>query len=175
MKLKFYFYILICPIENKVRYVGQTVNFESRISQHLSGNDGTFEKNRWLNMLRDKGLKPIAEIVKEKNCTPQQATKIEKTLAKKYIKEGNELFNGLINKPRANLMKGISKKYLSFVMKKSKELNISPIEYLQANKEEAKANPSFLVAEAKRRKEKAKARKKREALKARNPSRRRKT
>jgi len=158
MKYTFYFYTLSCPIDGKVKYVGMTLNFETRIIQHLTGNDGTFEKNRWLNMLRDKGLKPIAKIEIEKLCTRPQASKIEKSLAKKYIKEGHDLFNGTLNKKRTKLMKGISMKYLSLVRQKCRELGMSEIEYLKANKEEAKANPSYLVAEARKRKAKEKAR-----------------
>lgn len=64
--MKEYIYYLICPIENKVRYVGKTKNPKSRYKQHISKLDKLITpKRKWLESLFEKKLLPIMKIVEE--------------------------------------------------------------------------------------------------------------
>lgn len=68
MKPKVYqIYTLTCPIDNVVRYVGCSMNANNRLKQHLSSPSGTEDKIRWLQLLSDKGLKPMLNVVEEHN------------------------------------------------------------------------------------------------------------
>lgn len=59
-----FIYILKCPITDEVRYVGKTNNPNERYKNHLNKlhGEGTHKRN-WINSLRNKGLKPIFEII----------------------------------------------------------------------------------------------------------------
>lgn len=63
-----YIYALHCPIANTVRYIGKTVNPESRFEDHLSAaRSGKTDHHtaRWLRKLMAAGLKPRLEIIEE--------------------------------------------------------------------------------------------------------------
>lgn len=64
--MKEYIYYLICPIDNKVKYVGKTKHPELRYKQHIKKLDKTLTpKRKWLEMLHSKCLEPYMEIVEE--------------------------------------------------------------------------------------------------------------
>jgi transcriptional regulator with XRE-family HTH domain len=63
--MKRYVYLLKCPVENIVRYVGQTYSVEIRYRQHLTCKSTNIYKNNWIKNLKAQGLKPIIEIVCE--------------------------------------------------------------------------------------------------------------
>lgn len=50
-------YGLLCPLENKIRYVGKSDNPSTRLRQHLKAEDRT-AKAAWITGLRGRGLKP---------------------------------------------------------------------------------------------------------------------
>ena len=54
----YYIYGLVCPIRNKVFYVGRTVDLTKRFDMHCRDIKGNSEKQRWAKHLADRGLKP---------------------------------------------------------------------------------------------------------------------
>lgn len=66
--MKIEIYGLVCPIENRVRYVGKSKNAEKRFYQHLyrSRNDKHFDNthlHRWLKKIQRENLKPVLRIL----------------------------------------------------------------------------------------------------------------
>ncbi len=52
-------YLLVCPIENRVRYVGCSVNPETRLKSHISVHNGIRGRlGAWFGRLRNIGSKP---------------------------------------------------------------------------------------------------------------------
>ena len=49
-------YGLLCPVENKIRYVGKSDRFSRRFRQHLKASDNTAEA-KWITGLRARNLK----------------------------------------------------------------------------------------------------------------------
>ena len=57
-------YILICPITNKVRYVGKANNISQRYKAHLNrARKHQVHKKNWILSLKKQGLKPIIEVI----------------------------------------------------------------------------------------------------------------
>ena len=61
-----YIYVLICPIDNKIRYVGKSKNPKTRYKQHLKDSEKrqNTEKQRWIKQLKIKKQLPIMKIIK---------------------------------------------------------------------------------------------------------------
>lgn len=87
-----YIYVLRCPLSNKVRYVGKTNNPKERYKNHLNRlhNKGTHKAN-WIVHLRNKGLRPIFEIIEEVDIKNWKSK--EKYYISHYIDEGCDLVN----------------------------------------------------------------------------------
>ncbi len=51
-------YALCCPITDAVRYIGKTINTETRLRSHMSEKKNSYKRN-WITSLCKKGLKPI--------------------------------------------------------------------------------------------------------------------
>lgn len=61
-----FIYTLSDPITKEVRYIGKANNIYSRFRSHLNEKrDIHTHKQRWIKLLRDKGLKPIIEVIDE--------------------------------------------------------------------------------------------------------------
>lgn len=61
-----YIYALVDPRDNRIRYIGKTVNIKKRYEQHLYWFTGTNpRKERWIQNLKDKGLKPELDVIEE--------------------------------------------------------------------------------------------------------------
>lgn len=59
-----YIYTLTDPITNKIRYIGKTNNISQRYKAHLNkARKHQIHKANWIKYLKDKGLKPIIEII----------------------------------------------------------------------------------------------------------------
>lgn len=61
-------YILIDPIDKKVRYIGATSKPKSRLRQHIKDAEkpkktGKTEKQKWILRLKEKGMIPFMEII----------------------------------------------------------------------------------------------------------------
>ena len=87
-----YIYVLKCPITNKIKYVGKSNNPKARYRNHLkkAHNKGTYKRN-WINSLKNKGLKPVFEIIDEVNVNEWKEK--EKYYIKYYIDAGCVLVN----------------------------------------------------------------------------------
>lgn len=64
MENKTFIYTLSDPITNKVKYIGKTNNLNYRLNKHIneSKNKRT-HKEKWINSLISKGLKPIIDVL----------------------------------------------------------------------------------------------------------------
>lgn len=61
-----FIYILIDPITNQVRYVGKANNISQRYKAHLNrARKHQIHKANWIKSLKEKGLKPIIEVIDE--------------------------------------------------------------------------------------------------------------
>lgn len=88
-------YVLICPIENIVRYVGITERTpEKRLIEHIEGgNKGNTHKNNWIKRLKKQNLVPKATLV-GKDLIKKDACEKEIELIKLYrYLLGNKLTN----------------------------------------------------------------------------------
>lgn len=92
---KWKLYVLICPIERIVRYVGITSRApEERLVEHICQNKKTNpHKWCWVKHLKDKNFRPEIKIVRS-NLTKNQACKLEVNLITIYrFILGNKLTN----------------------------------------------------------------------------------
>lgn len=71
MNKKIYIYSLSCPIENKIKYIGKTIQKPTyRYSSHISSSKHNKKKDEthcWIKSLLNKGLLPILNIIEETN------------------------------------------------------------------------------------------------------------
>ena len=75
--IKYTIYKLIDPTDNKVRYIGLTLNdLRMRLKSHLS-EPGKSHKIFWIKKLKKQGLKPIIESVEENISTYDEACQRE--------------------------------------------------------------------------------------------------
>ena len=79
-----YVYILICPIDKVVRYVGKTTRPKDRLRQHCKDIGETTAKKRWIKMLNEKNLKPYIQIVGISDSEAKGRI-MEDEMVKKYI------------------------------------------------------------------------------------------
>lgn len=90
--MKCYIYILRDPITKKIRYVGKTNNIKQRYKNHINKNrDKKTHKRNWINKLREKGKKPIIEIIDEANNTNWKEK--EKYWIRYYLDKNCKLVN----------------------------------------------------------------------------------
>lgn len=70
-----YIYRLIDPLTHETRYVGQTINPEKRLRQHLSQRDACADKREWVESLKAQGRQPIMEVL---DAVEQDASRAER-------------------------------------------------------------------------------------------------
>ena len=126
----YYIYILICPVDNTIRYVGVTVTTKSSLKQHMVGHEGILEKIIWINSLKKNKLKPILEVVAVEK-SKDMAHHMEALFIQKYAKEVHPIFNGKLNPNRPNPRKGISFNQFVSYNNKADKLGISIYEYME--------------------------------------------
>jgi hypothetical protein len=105
-----YIYGLLCPRENKIRYVGKTDYPDERYKVHLSeARRGRWPKDFWIQGLRARNLKPRLIILERLAVCNSDTTYC--TLSKnaefywirRLLKEGHPLTN-LITKPEQQIL-----------------------------------------------------------------------
>lgn len=91
----FKFYFLIDPRDNKIKYVGRTVNEKNRFRHHIyeAKKNNRNKKERWIMYLLRRNLKPIMKVAYELNCSLEEAIKTEKALIKNLLRKGYNLKN----------------------------------------------------------------------------------
>ncbi len=85
-----FIYYLICPIDNKVKYVGKCSNPMYRYKQHLY-DVFSKEKSEWISMLLEKNKKPILKIVQM--CSVEFGQEVEAEHIVLNYNNGERLFN----------------------------------------------------------------------------------
>jgi GIY-YIG catalytic domain-containing protein len=85
-------YVLICPVEQQVRYVGATsVPLNTRLSNHKRSHNKRIAK--WVAWLRAQGLIPFIAAVDECYGTREDAEQVESQYIYFYLARGCHLFN----------------------------------------------------------------------------------
>jgi hypothetical protein len=77
-------YLLICPLTDRIRYVGQTNNIQLRFVQHLSYKGHNLELNAWVANLALKGYVPICKTIITVS-TPKDARMWEQYYITQYM------------------------------------------------------------------------------------------
>lgn len=79
-----FIYALICPISNNIRYIGQSVDVNSRYRRHIydSRVGKKDHKSNWINYLLNLNLKPILQIIEV--CNESNVDKLEIFYINKY-------------------------------------------------------------------------------------------
>lgn len=105
-----YIYILIDPITNKIRYVGQSTTPKVRYRDHINyakRNNDNYHVYNWIRKLLNDNKKPILKIIE--TCENySKANEYEKKWIKHYKDNGENLtniFNGGNNYPLSELFK----------------------------------------------------------------------
>lgn len=93
--VRIYFYTLIDPITNKIRYVGQTVNPPNRFRNHIyeAKKYNKNHKERWIIQLLRKNLMPIMRVVWEEIMAAKEANDFETYMINFYKEDGCDLTN----------------------------------------------------------------------------------
>ncbi len=88
-----YIYGLVCPVQNKVMYVGKSVNANTRLRQHISEARRICltRKDEWLRELCELNLEPSMMILEE--CTDEESNQREHYWISHYRLENAELKN----------------------------------------------------------------------------------
>lgn len=91
--LKWKVYVLICPFDGSVKYVGCSKKPEVRFNQHMSENPSNHVKRgKWVIRMKTEGVKAKMDIIAsfKHQC---QAKIFERDLIQAYLVTGIELFN----------------------------------------------------------------------------------
>jgi len=91
----FKFYALIDPRDNKIKYIGRTIDEKNRYRNHIyeSKKNNRNKKERWIMYLLRKNMKPIMKILYTLECSLNEAIKTEKALIKNLLRKGYNLKN----------------------------------------------------------------------------------
>lgn len=84
-------YLLLDPNDHQPRYVGQSVQPQTRHAQHLRCRDNNHRKNEWVKQLATVGAQPLMIIVA--TCAQEEADRVEADLIDRLRGEGADLFN----------------------------------------------------------------------------------
>jgi len=95
-------YVLKCPITNEIKYIGQTINFAKRKTDHFTNKGKSLRLMFWFDSLEKVGLKPIFEIYficDDKEIKNKIEEKLIKTMNKTVLnaRQGG-LNNGILVK-----------------------------------------------------------------------------
>lgn len=85
-------YGLICPIRDRLRYVGKAENVERRFKAHLSCRNPNHPKDRWIASLLAKGLQPRLVVLKELGDDDDWCLAEQEAIAT-ALAAGEKLFN----------------------------------------------------------------------------------
>jgi hypothetical protein len=92
---KVYIYCLIDPIDNKIKYVGKSVNPKNRYRYHVNphNTDTNKHKKNWINKLKTLGYKPEMFIIDEIECRDNEWVIIEQYWIGQIKSWGFNLYN----------------------------------------------------------------------------------
>jgi len=88
-----YIYTLNCPDTGQVMYVGQTVNPEKRLKQHMLcySHDPENKKAKWIKYLKSHGKIPHLKVID--SCLSDKASQLESEWIKHYSSINHDLTN----------------------------------------------------------------------------------
>lgn len=94
-KVNFKFYSLVDPRDQKIKYIGRTVNEKNRLRNHIyeARKNNRNKRERWINHLLKNDMKPILNVLYSVTCTLEEAISIEKSLVKCLRRQGYDLKN----------------------------------------------------------------------------------
>ena len=91
-------YVLICPIDNRVKYVGRTAfDLRTRLNCHFGGGSGSKKKTAWIKLLKANNLRPTIKQIDE--VVSSESLDRENYWIDFYKRSGFDLTNVLKNKP----------------------------------------------------------------------------
>lgn len=87
-KVSTYYYQLLCPFTNQVKYVGRTTDLKSRYRNHIyeAKKNNRNKRERWIVSLLRKNSAPIMRVIWDGVIDNAQAILGEKSLIKRYRK-----------------------------------------------------------------------------------------
>jgi hypothetical protein len=89
-----FIYRLHDPRDHEVRYVGRCVNPKNRLAKHVRNDRGNCHRVRWINSLREQGLKPVMEIIEE--CDDAVWRERERHWIAHHLEQGDRLTNATV-------------------------------------------------------------------------------
>ena len=95
---KFKIYGLVCPITNKIRYVGKSASFKTRYKQHCEDVGEETYKKKWIKKLRERNILPLL-IILDSATTEIDARLLENENCVKHIKTIYNIFMPNKNAP----------------------------------------------------------------------------
>ena len=85
-------YGLICPVSKKIRYIGKTKwSLDRRLKEHMRENKKKTHKQKWINLLKTKGLTPTIVLIE--NVNEDNWIEKEKFYIKLFKENGFNLTN----------------------------------------------------------------------------------
>ena len=93
-----YVYCIYCPETRKPKYVGTTVNVETRMAQHLTSSHSS-AIYLFMQDLRSRNLKPVCKVLKSFD-NQYYAADFEKKQIEDFIELGEDLLNHRYNKSK---------------------------------------------------------------------------
>jgi len=100
--MRYFVYVLKCPITKEIRYVGQTADVGPRLGAHLSDKKKS-DKSGWIQGLMAMGLSPEIEVIEE--CDRDSRFERESFHVKTLRSAGVELLNWVRPGPRCSTEK----------------------------------------------------------------------
>lgn len=82
-----YIYGLASPVDDRIRYIGMTVDPVQRLKEHRQANDGS-KKARWISKLRDQDIEPYLTILEISGKRESRAAEL------RWIRKTPNLVNG---------------------------------------------------------------------------------
>ena len=113
-------YVLKCPDTQKIRYIGQTINFKTRKKQHFHKQTTSQTLKKWFLHFELQGKKPIFEIIFI--CDDEKIKdKVEVCLIKKF---SNDIFNVMVGGKSGHTHLPKYKAFFNKTVQKSNTKNI---------------------------------------------------
>jgi predicted GIY-YIG superfamily endonuclease len=86
-------YALLEPTSNEIRYIGQSIDPDTRLKSHVQTSfTGTTKRDRWIRSLLVNGKHPMLQVISV--VSPEEANEAEVRAIKQAKSEGAKLVNG---------------------------------------------------------------------------------
>lgn len=132
--IRYSIYTLTCPLDGGVKYIGLTIlpDLRNRLSCHVSGTEGTYEKHIWISKCKLNKTKPkIEELDFIITDNTKDAFDLEKYWINQFKQWGFELLNGMHYS--VNKRKGVSPSEYKKIQEKNYREFKKSIKQLKSN------------------------------------------